>query len=238
MANKGIKKIIVAICMCLMTSSVFGAIKQPTIPNIEKEKQINTQADFDEVEKALLEAIKLGDTSKYFIIGSLYLEDYSFRKKNVLKAKMYLNKALQEGYGLAALPLSHMSLESGNIDEALMILDNGITMSEKDINSQVIMSVLFNGIILDSKYKDMRYVHKALDLTYPVSQKINKSALDFTVANLLNIAGNIEEAKKYLNTACNNPEVDAEILEVCRKSAGITNNIKKSKECSTCGILK
>lgn len=106
------------------------------------------------------------------------------------------------------------------------------------MNSQVILSVFYNGLILDNKSDDLRYIHKSLDLTYPISQQINKPALDFTIANLLNLAGNTSEANKYLNTACNNPNIDKELKDSCNNSAGITNNIKKSQECNTCGVLK
>lgn len=225
----------VALCTMLLAGAPsYANVIKPEIPQEQEQKQITTLEDFKEVERVLLEAIKLGDASKYMVLGSLYLEDYSFMKKDVDKAKMYLNKSLQEGFGLAALPLSYLGLEKGDIDEALILLDKGINLSEKDLNSQTIMAVFFNGLILDGKHEDLRYVHKALDLTYPISQKINKSALDFTVANLLNLAGNEEEANAYLNTACNNPEIDAELKKSCDESMGITSNVKKSQECDTC----
>lgn len=237
----------VALCsLLLLGTPSYSSISIPNTSDADKiisekqseQKTINSIEDFNELEKTMLDAIKLGDSSKYMALGSLYLEDYSFKTKDIEKAKFYFEKSLQEGYGLAALPLSYLSLEQQQLDDALLILDKGISVSEKDLNSQVIMAVFFNGLILDNKYEDVRYVHKALDLTYPISQKINKSALDFTVANLLQLAGNEEEAKQYLNTACNNPEIDAELKKSCDESEGITNNIKKSQECDTCSKIK
>lgn len=202
------------------------------------QREINTLDDFVEIEKTLLEAVKLGDTSKTFVLGSLYMENFAFKKRDTEKAKFYLEKALNDGYGLAALPLSYISIESNNLDSAILVLERGIISSNNDLNSQVILSVFYNGLILDYKSDDLRYIHKSLDLTYPISQKINKPALDFTIANLLNLSGNTSEANKYLNTACNNPSIDKELKESCNNSAGITNNIKKSQECDTCGVLK
>lgn len=233
-----LSSLIMSICF-LLVMPIFASPVNTGVTNEQiEQREIKTIQDFEDIEKTLKEAIKLGDNSKLFVLGSLYMESFDFKKNDKDKAKFYLEKALNEKYGLSALPLSYIYIENNDLDAALIVLDKGISVSETDLNTQVILSVLFNGLILDFKNDDLRYVHKALDLTYPISQKTNKSALDFTIANLLNLAGNYDEANKYLNTACNNPEIDEELKNSCNKSIGITNNIKKSHECNTCGVVK
>lgn len=238
MVQNRLISLIMNICI-LIAMPVFASPINTGVTNEQiEQRDIKTIQDFEDIEKTLEEAIKLGDNSKLFVLGSLYMEDFDFKKSDKIKAKNYLEKALNEKYGLSAIPLSYIYIEKNDLDAAFIVLDKGIGVSEKDLNTQVILAVLFNGLILDFKSDDLRYVHKALDLTYPISQKTNKSALDFTIANLLNLAGNYEEANKYLNTACNNPEIDDELKNSCNKSIGITNNIKKSHECNTCGVVK
>ncbi|AXH16401.1 hypothetical protein CP985_03390 [Malaciobacter mytili LMG 24559] len=202
----------------------------------KEQKEIRTYEDYMELESLLKKAITQGDQSKYFSLGALYLEDFPFKKADKEKAKIYLNKALNLGYGLASLALIEDYIMIGDLDNALLLLEKGLKGKNTDPNSKIVLAVTYNGIVLDYKFTNMPYVHKALDLTYPISQITNVSSLDFSIANLLNIAGNYEEAKKYLNTACNNPNVEPTIKNACDNSMGIKNNIKKSTECTTCGL--
>ena len=51
------------------------------------QREINTLDDFTEIEKTLLEGVKLGDSSKTFVLGSLYMENFAFRTNifNILR---------------------------------------------------------------------------------------------------------------------------------------------------------
>lgn len=203
-----------------------------------QEKEIKNLQDYKNFESILLKAISMGDKSKYFALGSLYMQDFEFVKSDKNKAEKNFTMALSSGYGLASLLLINSDIEQGKIDDALLKLEKGIKGRFTDLDSLVILAVTYNGLILDTRYKNKDYVYRALDLTYPISQKTNVSALDFSIANLLQLAGNYEEANKYLNTACNNPKADDVILKACNNSQGISTNIKKTTECPTCGVLK
>ncbi len=191
-----------------------------------KEKKMETLKDFKQLEKDLLKAYTLGDKAKGVILGSLYANDFTLQDsivvKDIKKANYYLTNALSDGYGLSALLLVSLD-EHSTVDEKLLMLERGLKASFTKQSSKVVLAVAFNGFVLDFKSDNSQYVHKALDLTYPVSRLINKSTLDFTIANLLRLTGNIEEANLYLNTACNNPEAEKEIIDACRNSNAIEN---------------
>lgn len=206
-------------------------------------KDIKSKADYKKLEEVLIKAYENGDASKSFALGGLYSQKFKFNdgviKAQPEKATFYFEKALSDGFGLAAMPLiKNTIIKTGNIDDALILLERGINGKYTTLIGKTVLAVSYNSLILETKYENIRYVEKALSLTYPISQITNQSSLDFTIANLLNLVGNYEEANKYLNTACNNPEVDPEIKESCDKSVGITNNIKKSKDCETCGVVR
>lgn len=203
-----------------------------------KTKEIKNIQDFKDLENILTTAISMGDKSKTFALGSLYLQDFEFKKADKAKADKFFKLALSSGYGLAAMPLIKDDIEQGRIDDVLLTLEKGLKGAYTSLDALVVLSVTYNGLVLDNRYKNIEYVHRALNLTYPISQKINVSSLDFSVANLLNLSGNFEEANKYLNTACNNPNADDVIKNACSDSQGISNNIKKTTECPTCGVLK
>lgn len=209
-----------------------------TAPEEGRNKEIKNLQDFKELENILISAISMGDKSKSFALASLYSQDFEFKKSDKNKADKYFKLALSSGYGLAALPLIKDDLEQGKIDDVLLTLEKGLKGPYTSLDALVVLSVTYNGLILDNRYKNIEYVHRALDLTYPVSQRTNISTLDFSVANLLQLSGNSEEANKYLNTACNNPNADEIIRNACSSSQGISNNIKKTTECSTCGVIK
>ena len=212
--------------------------------NTQETKNVSKYEDFIELEKVLLDAYSKGDNSKSFALGGLYMTAYTFAdgriiQPNYKKAYFYLQKALNHGFGLAALPLMRKNQGAQNwIEDSLLLLEQGMNGKFTTKIGKTILATTYNSLVLDYRYENIRYVHKALDLTYPISQITSKSTLDFTIANLLNLAGNIQEANKYLNTACNNPEVEEVIKKSCQESLGITNNIKETKNCRTCGIIK
>lgn len=207
-------------------------------------QKVNSIEDYKNLESLLLKAYKAGDESKSFALGGLYLTEYKFTngesvKSNVSKAMLYLNKALNSGFGLAAIPLlKTLEGKKNALDDSFLLLEEGIMGKHTTLIGKTILAVSYNSLILDHKFNDLNYVHKALDLTYMISQQTNKSSLDFTIANLLYLAGNKKEANKYLNTACNNPNVDEAIKKSCNESIGIKNNLHASKTCKTCGVLK
>lgn len=238
-----IKKVIL-ILLSVVSINLYADISAPlqinqnTNLNDGQEKEIKNLQDFKNLENILLKAISMGDKSKSFALGSLYSQDFEFQKSDKAKSDKYFMMALSNGYGLSALPLIKSDLEQRKIDDALLKLEKGLKGQFTNLDSLVVLAVTYNGLILDNRYQSKEYVYRALDLTYPISQRTNVSSLDFTIANLLQLAGNYEEANKYLNTACNNPNADEVIKKACNNSQGISNNILKTTDCPTCGVLK
>ncbi len=191
-----------------------------------KNKELKSLQAYKELESSLKQALALGDKSKSFILATLYMNEFPFltkkmQEENKFKSIEYFNISLNSGYGLSAYFLSMNYLSKQKIDDSLLVLEQGMkckaqSVQEDKLLTDVLLSVAYNVIVLDFKADKELYIYKALDLTYPISQKINKSTLDFTIANLLYIANKTDEANKYLNTACNNPDVDKKILNLCK----------------------
>lgn len=209
-----------------------------------KPKSIKSRADYKELENILKTAIANGDNRKLIILGLLYNTEHKLDDGSVIKAKKdlatkYFKKALEEGYGLASLMIiANEKLSYTTIDDILFTIEKGLKASKNKLSDEVVLSVTYNSIVLDNVSDKMNYVHRALDLTYPISQKVNKSTLDFTVAVLLQIAGKPKKAKVYLNSACNNPEADTKIKSICDNAMFIKNTFENNnKERPQCGRL-
>lgn len=210
----------------------------------EKKQKLETLNDFQQLENDLKEALVKGDKAKLVLLGLLYANDTVLTDGNIIKSdfnksQAYLKEGLKEGFGIASMFIVLFdTLKQGDVDYSLLTLEQGLKAKNNKNSDFVLLAIMYNSLVLEFKSIDVNYVKKALDLTYPISEKTNISTLDFTIANLLNLVGMKEKANIYLNTACNNPNVDPGIQEACNNSIGISNNLKKSEECETCGVIK
>lgn len=221
-----------------------------TIPNSNlgntDQKSLKSISDFKELSNLLKKFVSFGDYSKAMALGALYGKDHIFKKGSVKKdeelSKYYFDLSFSNGYGISSL----MLLKYSTVDEKLLLLEEGLKGAKNSREDNEIIALYYNTIILDRKHNNARYARKALNTTLKIAESSNSPALDFTIANLFNLIEDKETANKWLNTACNNPLTPILLKESCNKSVGISNrtkdkylnNIKKTKKCETCGVLK
>jgi len=179
-----------------------------------------TITKYNEMIRLLKEAYRIGDKSKAYIIGVAYSQEHILLdgviKSNNIKAEEWLEKSFDAGYGVAAIQLLAIKyLPSRNYFGALDKIEAGLNKKFTDENSKLILSLAYGAIVLDNLSLSKKYVKKALDIIYPTVSRRAISSLDYIYANLLNLDKQHERANKYLNSACNNPNVSPEIWDIC-----------------------
>ena len=187
--------------------------------NVDQEK-LQTLADFQDMVNTLKNAYTMGDKSKAYIIGNIYMQEHklvdSVVKPDKKEAMKWFKRGLDAGYGLNALPFAlSYYLSKKEFYNALDVLEKGIKSKFVDYPSQVSLSIAYAGIVLDHLHKNKKYVEKAIDLLYPIVSRKAISSLDYVFANLLNLDNRTKLANKYLNSACNNPKVPPQIWNMC-----------------------
>lgn len=239
--NNMLGAILLLVVYLSVSGNATNLISDKQLSNIKtaefgEQRMLDTRKDYMAFEKDILTAFNSGDKSKAFLLGSLYSTEHNLKDgvipKDTQKALKYFNISLSDGNGLAAFFIALLDEQiNQNPDMMLLVLEQGLKSAKNKYSTNVVLAVFYNSIVLDYKSDNIKYVHKALDLTYPISQIKNMSTLDFTIANLLAISGNMEEANQYLNTACSNPEADEVIKNIC-SSPSFSTNPKQLNSCS------
>lgn len=220
------KKILILLLLSVVVFAYTGVedttngLTQYQKKNISADQKTQTSTDFQNMLTALKNAYALGDKSKAYVIGNIYIQEHKLLdtvvspKEN--EAIKWFKKGLDAGYGLNALSFALLHyLPKKEFYNALDILKQGIQSKFIDFSGQTSLSIAYASIVLDYLNGDKKYTKKAIDLLYPVVSKEAISSLDYVFANLLNVDGQIELANKYLNSACNNPKVSPEIWDIC-----------------------
>lgn len=212
-------------------------------------QETQTLEDFQNMLNALKSAYNLGDKSKSYIIGNIYLHEHKLLDKVVNpdkdEAMKWFKRGLDAGYGLNALQFSlFYYLPKKEYYNALNSLEQGINSRFIDFNGKVSLLIAYGSIVLDHLHGNKKYIEKAIDLLYPVVSKKAISSLDYVFANLLNLDNQSKLANKYLNSACNNPKVAPEIWDICIRGKEITTFnqktgqiVEKNKE-TNCPVSK
>jgi len=217
--------------------------------SIDSNQNVQTLADFQNMLDTLKKTYALGDKSKAYIIGNIYMQEHKLLdtviSPNENEAIKWFKKGLDAGYGLNALSFGLLYyLPKKEFYNALDTLEQGLKSKFIDFPGQVSLSIAYAGIVLDYLHGNKKYIEKAIDLLSPVVSQEAISSLDYAYANLLNLGGQSELANKYLNSACNNPKVSPEIWDICIRGKEINTvslktgqPIKKDKE-TNCPVRK
>lgn len=208
------------------------------------EKKISTKQDFLAFISTLETAYKLGDKAKGYLLGGIYSQEHTLEDgiipANVPLALNYFHETLEDGYGIAAWQIVMIEyLPKKDYFKALEILEEGINAKFIDRNAKVSLVLTFGTIVLENLNENQGLIRKARDLIYPYAVQNNLASLDYVLANLLNLNDEIEEANKFLNSACNNPNAPMDIKNACLGGDQIvtsdsTGQIIK-RELSQCG---
>jgi len=201
--------------------------------NIDLKQKPQTSADFQNMLTTLKNAYALGDKSKAYVIGNIYIQEHKLLdtvlSPDENEAIKWFKRGLDAGYGLNALSFALLYyLPKKEFYNTLDILEQGIQSKFIDFSGQASLSIAYASIVLDYLHGDKKYIKKAIDLIYPVVSKEAISSLDYVFANLLNLDNQPELANKYLNSACNNPKVPAEVWDICIRGKEINALNKKT----------
>jgi len=185
-----------------------------------------TKAQYVEMLSLLKNAYKMGDKGKSYIIASAYLQKHilldGIIEPNVDTAIRWFKRALANGYGLSALNIAFLyDLKRNDVYTALNRLEQGINSKVIDTNGKVVIAMAYGSIVLEKIPGRIKYVRKAIDLIYPVVNKSNIASMDYIFANLLNLNNQPKLANKFLNSACNNPNVPSKIKFMCMNGPDI-----------------
>lgn len=208
------------------------------------EKKISTKQDLSAFISTLETAYKLGDKSKGYLLGGIYSQEHRMEDgivpENIPLALKYFHETLDAGYGLAAWHIAMIEdLPQKEYFKALEIIEKGLNAKFVDQNAKVSLVLTFGTIVLENLNENQNFIRKARDLIYPYAVQNNLASLDYVLANLLNLNDEIEEANKFLNSACNNPNAPMDIKNACLGGDQIvtsdsTGQIIK-RELSQCG---
>jgi len=121
-----------------------------SIPGNIEQKTIKDLKSYNEFVSVMKKVINLGDTTKAYVLGVLYLKDFPFAKSNKQKAIKYFKIALANSYTStqAAFYLSGLEepLEAlGDIEHALKNATNA--------KQQKILTLIYLEIVLTDFYK-------------------------------------------------------------------------------------
>ena len=209
------------------------------------QKKLETKADLLEFIATLEGAYRLGDKSKGYLIGGVYAQEHKLKDgiipADIPLALQYFKEALNNGYGLSAWYITLLDyIPNKEPYKALDILEKGLNAKYCDSASKATISLTFGTIVLENLKDNERMVRKARDLIYPFAINSNLASVDYVLANLLNLNNEPEEANKFLNSACNNPQAPAEIKNACMGGSEIETKDEKTgqiikKEESECG---
>jgi len=226
-----IKKILISIglsAVLLNASPMSNITDNVKTINKEQQRQINTKADYIELEKLLKSLVSQGDVSKAIVLGTLYMNRLTLKNGEVIpadtkKAKEVLEYALYNKKPFAAFYLSIMEKPYN----ALLTLEQAIKSKYTTKEIQEVLAIRYNEIILNDFYLNFTLVKKALKLTLPIANATNDNpTLDFSVAHLLFIDKQNILASKYINSACNNPRADKRLLMMCQNDPLLLKNGK------------
>ena len=107
-----------------------------------------------------------------------------------------------------------------------------------DESGRITLALTLGTIVLENLNENQSAIRKARDIIYPYATRNNLASLDFVLANLLNLNDELEDANKFLNSACNNPAAPKEILNACMGGSEIvtSDNTGKviKKDLATC----
>lgn len=209
-----------------------NSILQKTQPSNTKEaNRVNnelkmTKAQYTEMLSLLKNAYKMGDKSKSYIIASAYMQKHVLLdgviKSDLHNAIYWYKKSLANGYGLSALNIAFLyDLKKGDVYTALDTLEEGMNAKILDENAKVLLAMSYGSVVLQKIPNRKKYVRKAIDLMYRVIGKTNKASMDYVFANLLNLDNQPKLANKFLNSACNNPNVPSKIKFMCMNGSDI-----------------
>jgi len=249
------KKIIALSLICSIslfaTAQAFGqkSSSQILAPTIQSEadveqKKISTKQEFSAFISTLETAYKLGDKSKGYLLGGIYSQEHRMEDgvipTNLPLALKYFQETLDAGYGLAAWHIVILELlPQKEYFKALELLEKGLNAKFTDKNAKVSLALTFGTIVLENLNENQNLIRKARDLIYPYAVQNNLASLDYVLANLLNLNDEVEEANKFLNSACNNPNAPRDIQNACLGGDQIitsdTSGQIIQKELSQCG---
>lgn len=210
----------------------------------DEQKQITTKADLNQFISVLQTAYKLGDKSKAYLLGGVYAQEHKLQdgivSQNLPVALGYFNEALNNGYGLSAWNIAILKhLPENDYFGALEVLKKGMGAKYTDQNAKITLALTFGTIVLDKLSENQRAIREARDIVYPYAVGNNLASLDYVLANLLNLNNETEEANKFLNSACNNPQAPASIVNACMGGSEIVTSDSAGKiiqrDLSTCG---
>ncbi|NBK98419.1 MAG: hypothetical protein EOM50_10425 [Erysipelotrichia bacterium] len=209
-----------------------------------EQKQITTKADLNQFISVLQAAYKLGDKSKAYLLGGVYAQEHKLQDgiipPNIPLALQYFTEALNNGYGLSAWNIVIIKyLPENDYFNALEILKKGLSAKYTDQNAKITLALTYGTIVLDKLSENQRAIREARDIIYPYAIGNNLASLDYVLANLLNLNNETDEANKFLNSACNNPQAPASIVNACMGGSEIVTSDSTGKiiqrDLSTCG---
>lgn len=213
--------------------NMVNSIVKPQQKVINPTQNLQSYADFQNMLAALKNAYNIGDKSKAYIIGNIYMQKQQLLdrviKPNKKEAIKWFRKGLDAGYGLNALQLTLLYyLPKKEYYNSLDTLQQGIQSKYIGFPGQASLAVAYGAIVLDHLNKNKKYIEKAIDLLYPIVSRKAVSSLDYIFANLLNLDNRPNLANKYLNSACNNPKVAPAIWNMCIQGKNINAFNKKT----------
>ena len=236
-----------------LSAVLFASIgQQPTLsaPSMQdqseqtvEQKKITTKKDLNEFIITLETAYKAGDKSKGYLLGGIYSQEHRLDDAtvppNLPIAIHYFNEALLAGYGLSAWHIVMLDLvPKKEYFKALDLLDKGLQSRFVDESGRITLALTLGTIVLENLNENQSAIRKARDIIYPYATRNNLASLDFVLANLLNLNDELEDANKFLNSACNNPAAPKEILNACMGGSEIvtSDNTGKviKKDLATC----
>lgn len=244
------KKIVVISIVCAM--SLYAAVQtfnnmpsqQLTSAPQEEQKKISTKHELQAFINTLETAYKLGDKSKGYLLGGIYSQEHQLDdgivEANIPTAMRYFQETLDAGYGIAAWHIVMLdNLPKKEYFKALDLLEQGMNAKFIDKSAKISLALTFGTVVLENLNENVTLIRKARDMIYPLAVQNNLSSLDYVLANLLNLNGEINEANKFLNSACNNPAAPKEILNACMGGSEIVTSDASGqiikRELSQCG---
>ena len=199
-----------------------------------EQKKIVTSSDLQHFIATLETLYKLGDKSKGYLLGGIYSQEHILEDKVVSANKplalKYFNETLDAGYGLSAWNIAMLEfLPQNDYLKALEVLEKGLSSKLLDKDARISLSLTYGTIVLENLNENSTAIQKARDIIYPLAVNNNLASLDYVTANLLNLNNEIEEANKFLNSACNNPNAPKEILNACMGGSEVVTSDQKGQ---------
>lgn len=199
-----------------------------------EQKKIKTSADLQHFISMLETLYKLGDKSKGYLLGGIYAQEHALEDKVVSANKplalKFFNETLNAGYGLSAWNITMLDLlPKGDYLKALETLEKGLSSKLLDKDARISISLTYGTIVLENLNENSTAVQRARDIIYPLAVNNNLASLDYVIANLLNLNNELDEANKFLNSACNNPDAPKEILNACMGGSEVVTSDQKGQ---------